>query len=191
MVMAVPIFIVIPSMQCAGNAVRAPRKSVRAGGRPPFARNDHPLFTIQRIPPTCTYSAKAARSAQIVPARANARSLRRTRPLPPVESSCSSATVDHVRTLIFDLDHPPDTRKPTHLSIEPLALEPCATMSPFRVSPHVLRGNIESALNGARIALSAAWPHLTQPARDELAHARSHRAPRARQAGCVVPAVTF
>lgn len=53
--------------------------------------------------------------------------------------------------------------------IEPIAGELCAIMQPFGVSPLILRGNVSSALNGARIALSTAVPELAADARSEFA----------------------
>ncbi|MBR7837413.1 (2Fe-2S)-binding protein [Actinospica durhamensis] len=52
--------------------------------------------------------------------------------------------------------------------IPPSALELCAMTAPFGLSPRILRGNIASALAGARTALATAEPSLAQRARDEL-----------------------
>jgi hypothetical protein len=59
-----------------------------------------------------------------------------------------------------------------------LAAELCELMRPFGVSSRVLGGNVASALNGARIAMSSADPRLAPRARDELARLLS-RAPLA------------
>ncbi len=52
--------------------------------------------------------------------------------------------------------------------IPPSALELCAMTAPFGLSPRILRGNLASALAGARTALATAEPSLAQRARDEL-----------------------
>ena len=52
--------------------------------------------------------------------------------------------------------------------LEPVAVELCEILRPFHVSPRILLGNVASALNGARIALSAAEPRLAPRARAEL-----------------------
>jgi hypothetical protein len=64
------------------------------------------------------------------------------------------------------LEHLQHPDRPEYL--EPLMVELCDAMRPFRVSPQVLRGNVASALNGARIALGTAEPGLAAGARAEL-----------------------
>ena len=49
-----------------------------------------------------------------------------------------------------------------------VAVELCEILRPFHVSPRILLGNIASALNGARIALSSTEPRLAPRARAEL-----------------------
>lgn len=54
------------------------------------------------------------------------------------------------------------------MDLAPLSAELCAAVEPFGVSPRVLWGNIASALNGARIALSSADPGLAVGAAAEV-----------------------
>lgn len=54
------------------------------------------------------------------------------------------------------------------LRLEPAVTELCEIMRPFRLSPRILRGNLASALNGARAALSNAAPRLADRAGEEL-----------------------
>lgn len=60
------------------------------------------------------------------------------------------------------------------MDLEPLAVELCELVRPFSVSPRVSWGNIASALNGARIALSAASPEHASRARNELDRLLAH-----------------
>lgn len=55
-----------------------------------------------------------------------------------------------------------------------LIVELCELMRSFGVSQRVLRGNVASALNGARVALSAAEPGVAECARTELGRVLSH-----------------
>lgn len=61
--------------------------------------------------------------------------------------------------------HDDETSETMARDVESLAIELCDAMRPFGVSPRVLWGNVASALNGARIALSAADPGLAARAR--------------------------
>lgn len=79
---------------------------------------------------------------------------------------------------IPDLDHAhpshgtetnTDPQDSQHRDIDSLATELCEITRPFGLSTHILWGNIASALNGARIALSAAEPRLAPRAKVELA----------------------
>lgn len=64
-----------------------------------------------------------------------------------------------------DAAEAPDAR----LRLEPVVVELCEIMRPFRLSPRILLGNVASALNGARAALSTASPRLAGRAGEELA----------------------
>lgn len=65
-------------------------------------------------------------------------------------------------------DHRAPASSSAPLDLVPLAAELCAAAEPFGVSPRVLWGNIASALNGARTALSSADPGLAVGAAAEL-----------------------
>lgn len=66
------------------------------------------------------------------------------------------------------LDHVRPSQDSHHQNIELLADELCEITRPFGVSAHILWGNVASALNGARVALSAANPQLAHRAQAEL-----------------------
>lgn len=65
-------------------------------------------------------------------------------------------------------DRPASTSSSAAMDLAPLAAELCAAVEPFGVSPRVLWGNIASALNGARVALSSANPALAVGAASEV-----------------------
>lgn len=69
---------------------------------------------------------------------------------------------------MFALSMPESASGSEQFVVDPLARELCAIMRPFGVSERVLRGNIASALNGARVALSSAEPELAPAARAVL-----------------------
>jgi hypothetical protein len=53
-------------------------------------------------------------------------------------------------------------------AVESLTADLCDVAGSFGVAPRILRGNVASALNGARISLTAAQPELAGRAREEL-----------------------
>ena len=61
-----------------------------------------------------------------------------------------------------------DTDAAAESDLERVAVDLCEVTRPFGVSPRILRGNVASALNGARLALCAAQPGLAAPALAEL-----------------------
>ena len=75
------------------------------------------------------------------------------------------------------------------LGLEPLAAELCDLVRPFGVSSRVSRGNVASALNGARIALSRAAPESAPRARTELDRLLTH--PLLAGTACTTPGGRF
>ena len=75
---------------------------------------------------------------------------------------------DHRRTDADTAAHDAGSRGCDGTLIPPSARELCAMMGRFSLSPRILRGNLASALAGARTALAAAEPSLAWRAQDEL-----------------------